>query len=138
MAKRLKSAARTRDEPARRRGAATRKSADAGNGQPAAQESPAPPVGMATQIFGAQRKLWDAGLSALSRGSKVGGSMGGAVITESLQGGLKKLEEVFDQRVLNALAHAGMPTPAELCKLLERVEILSAEVSRLKRKQTKG
>jgi hypothetical protein len=108
-----------------------------GNKGPARQNSAAS-VGVAEQLLGAQRKLWNAGMSALSRGSKAGGSMGTAVITESLQGGLKKLEEVFDQRVLNSLAHAGMPSAAELCKLMERVEILSAEVSRLKRRRPKA
>ena len=92
---------------------------------------------VASQFLGAQRKLLSAGLSAISRGSKSVAPMGTTAIAESLQGGLKKLEEVFDHRVLNSLASAGMPSPAELCKLIERVEALAADVERLKRKQGK-
>jgi hypothetical protein len=94
--------------------------------KPARRKSAEPSVnrakGMATQLLGAQRKIWN--------------SMGPTVIAESLQGGLKKLEEVFDQRVLNALSNAGMPSPAEICRLIERVETLTAEVERLKRKRS--
>lgn len=92
---------------------------------------------VASQFLGAQRKLLSAGISAISRGSKSMAPMGTSAIAESLQGGLKRLEEVFDHRVLNSLASAGMPTPAELCKLIERVEALAAEVERLKRRQGK-
>jgi hypothetical protein len=92
-------------------------------------------TGVAAQILGAQRKLWKAGVDAFS-GSKVGGST--ASIAESLQGGLRKLEDVFDQRVLSSLSHAGMPSPAEIRELMERVELLSAEVRRLSGRRSKG
>jgi hypothetical protein len=101
------------------------------------QESTVASPGIAKQILGVQRNLWNAGLSALSRGAKAGSSIGGTVITDSLHGGLKKLEDVFDERVMNSLTRAGMPSPAELSKLLERVEALSAEISRLKRRRSK-
>jgi hypothetical protein len=93
--------------------------------------------GVTAQIFGAQRKLWSAGVTALSRSGKIAGPMGGTAIAESLQGGLKKLEEVFDQRVLSSLAHAGMPSPNEIRQLMERVESLAAEVDRLSRRRSK-
>jgi Poly(hydroxyalcanoate) granule associated protein (phasin) len=96
----------------------------------------APQTGMAAQLLGAQRKLWQAGVDAFSRGSKVGGGAGS--ITESLQGGLRKLEDVFDQRVLSSLSHAGMPSPAEIRKLMERVQMLEAQVRRSSRRRSKG
>jgi hypothetical protein len=89
---------------------------------------------MAAQVLDAPRSVWDAGVSMLSRGSKMVASPGTGAFTESLQGGLKKLEEVFDQRVLDSLSRASMPTPSELRKLSERVESLEKLVSRLKRR----
>ncbi|MET0985295.1 MAG: phasin family protein [Steroidobacteraceae bacterium] len=88
---------------------------------------------MTSQIMDAQRKLWEVGASALARGSKLGGPISPGALAESLQGGMKKLEEVFDQRVLNSLSHAGMPSPQELRELMERVDSLSAKVERLSR-----
>jgi hypothetical protein len=80
--------------------------------------------------------LWQVGLAALSRGSKLAASAGGATrISESLQGGLKKLEEVFDQRVLDSLARAAMPTPEEIRQLIDRVAELDARLSRLTRRR---
>jgi hypothetical protein len=94
--------------------------------------------GVAAQMFDAPRSVWDAGLSVLSRGSKMVTSPGGAgTITESLQGGLRKLEEVFDQRVLDSLTRASMPTPGELRLLRERVASLEKTVARLKRRSGK-
>jgi hypothetical protein len=89
---------------------------------------------MAAQVLDAPRSVWDAGVSMLSRGSKMVASPGAGAFTESLQGGLKKLEEVFDQRVLDSLSRASMPTPGELRKLHERVEALEKLVNRLKRR----
>jgi hypothetical protein len=86
---------------------------------------------MAAQLMGAQRRLWKAGVDALARGRKAGAALNPSSFTESLQGGLKRLEDVFDQRVLTSLAHAGMPSPVEIRQLMERVESLSAQVSRL-------
>jgi hypothetical protein len=85
-------------------------------------------------MFDAPRSMWDAGLSVISRGSKLVTSPGGAAISESLQGGLKKLEEVFDQRVLDSLKRASVPTAKQLHELLERVAALEKTVSRLTRR----
>jgi hypothetical protein len=74
-----------------------------------------------------------------SRGSKLVASQGGAgAIAESLQGGLKKLEEVFDQRVLDSLTRASVPTPKELRELVERVASLEKTVARLSRRGGKS
>src|SRR5271168_243469 len=94
--------------------------------------------GVAAQMFDAPRHMWDAGLSVLSRGSKLMTSPAGAgAITESLQGGLRKLEEVFDQRVLDSLARASMPTAQQLHELLGRVAALEKNIARLKRRSGK-
>jgi hypothetical protein len=86
-----------------------------------------------------QRNLWKAGLSALSRGSQFAASSSGATkITASLQGRLKKLEEVFDQRVLDSLARASMPSPREMRELLKRVADLEVQVRRLRSRRGKN
>ena len=117
--------------PGRRAG----KNAGTGPRKKAAAASPRPRKGVAAQMFDAPRSMWDAGLSVLSRGSKLVTSPGGAgAITESLQGGLKKLEEVFDQRVLDSLSRASMPTAKQIHELLDRVQALEKTVSRLNRR----
>jgi hypothetical protein len=116
------------------------KSAGGKNAKAAPRKAAAPATartrrGMAAQVFDAPRSVWDAGLSVLSRGSKMVTSPGGAgTITESLQGGLRKLEEVFDQRVLDSLSRASMPTPKELRLLQARVASLEKAVARLNRR----
>jgi len=106
----------------------------------AAGVSAAPPRrGVAAQMFDAPRSMWDAGLSVLSRGSKlVASPVAAGAITESLQGGLRKLEEVFDQRVLDSLARASMPTAKQLHELLGRVDALEKKISRLNRRGGKN
>lgn len=94
--------------------------------------------GVAAEMLDVQRNLWKAGLSALSRGSQLAASSSGATkITASLQGRLKKLEEVFDQRVLDSLARASMPSPREMRELLERVADLEVQVRRLRSRRGK-
>ena len=132
MRKKSKSARPLRRDPESTRAADSRRRSPAGN-----HDSASSAGGVAAQILGAQRKLWNAGVTALSRGTKAASPMGTAAIAESFHGGLKKLEEVFDQRVLASLANAGMPSPRELCELVERVEHLSAEVRRLSRARPK-
>ena len=51
--------------------------------------------------------------------------------------GLRKLEDVFDQRVASALERMGIPTARELARLRDRVEQLSQQVNELKSKQRK-
>ena len=51
--------------------------------------------------------------------------------------GLRKLEDVFDQRVASALARIGIPTAKELARLREQVEQLSKQVDELKSRQRK-
>lgn len=95
------------------------------------------PDGVAAHLMDAQRKLWQTGASAITRGAKLSESIRPAAFAESLQGGIRKLEEVFDQRVLNALSNAGMPSPEEIRALQQQVASLSAEVKRLNRKRSK-
>ena len=52
-------------------------------------------------------------------------------ITKSLQVGLKKLEDVFDQRVLDSLTRNSMPAPGEIRALIERVAELEVLVSHM-------
>ena len=51
--------------------------------------------------------------------------------------GLRKLEDVFDQRVASALERMGIPTARELARLREQVETLSRSVGELKSRQKK-
>jgi hypothetical protein len=88
---------------------------------------------VAAQILGARKKIWNAGVNAFSRSGGLSMPMPRTAI-ESFQGGIKKLEEVFDQRVLSSLARAGMPSPGEIAKLKEQVAQLQAELERLRRK----
>jgi hypothetical protein len=101
----------------------------------AADSEPRARRGVAAQMFDASTSVWDAGRSVLSRGTKLVASQGRAgAIAESLQGGLKKLEEVFDQRVLDSLTRASLPSPKELRELMERVASLEKTVARLNRR----
>ena len=74
------------------------------------------------------RNLWKAGVEALSGGGLTGYPQA------ALQGGLKKLESVFDQRVLDALQRASMPSPEAIRDLEERVAALETLVRRLERR----
>jgi hypothetical protein len=90
-------------------------------------------AGVAAGMLDVQRNLWKTGLSVLSRGSQLAAASSGATkLTESLQGGLKKLEDVFDQRVRDALRRAGMPSPREMRELQERI----AELERMLHNRT--
>ena len=51
--------------------------------------------------------------------------------------GLRKLEDVFDQRVASALERMGIPTAKELAKLRDQVEVLTKRVADLKSRQKK-
>ena len=51
--------------------------------------------------------------------------------------GLRKLEDVFDQRVASALARIGIPTAKELARLKKQVEQLSRQIDELKSRQRK-
>ena len=74
----------------------------------------------------------------LSRGSKLAMSpRRTGMITESLQGGLRKFEAVFDQRVLDSLARASMPPPGEMRDLMNRVAALESAVQKMARARGK-
>lgn len=93
---------------------------------------------VAGQMLDAQRTMWKTGVSVWSRGSKLTMAPEAAeTITKTLQLGLKKLEDVFDQRVLDSLVRNSMPTPSELRALLNRVATLEALVSQMAQRRGK-
>ena len=85
--------------------------------------------GLTDSVLNAPQTLWKTGLSVLSRGGKLAAApVRRRVISESVQDGLRKLEGVFDQRVLDSLARASMPAPQELRDLIDRVAALELAV----------
>jgi Poly(hydroxyalcanoate) granule associated protein (phasin) len=52
-------------------------------------------------------------------------------MTDSWQKGLRKLEEVFDERVASALARLGIPSAGALARLERKVDRLALEIQRL-------
>ena len=87
---------------------------------------------------GAGKKFLQSSLGAISRSrddATEAVAEGLGRFAESI--GLRKLEDVFDQRVASALARMGIPTAKELARLQEQVERLSGEVDALKSRQRK-
>lgn len=82
------------------------------------------------RFFDLQRKVLRAGTAAAR--SAVDNP------AESLQGGLRKLEQVFDERVAAALARMGMPSPEKLREVCATVEALSAAPAGKTRKPRKN
>jgi hypothetical protein len=79
-----------------------------------------------SRLFDLQRKVLRAG-SAAAR-TAVDNPASKLVkdgVTESLQGGLRKLEQVFDQRVASALDRMGMPSPEALRDMCAKVDALT-------------
>ena len=89
---------------------------------------------MARRLIDAQRGLWQAGVSRLQRAGESAFPGGSDGISNAVQGGIKKLEDVFDQRVIAALLRAGMPTVEELQRLGLRVEKLSEQLTDLSKR----
>lgn len=52
-------------------------------------------------------------------------------ISNAVQGGIKKLEDVFDQRVIAALERSGLPTVKEFRRLSRRVDQLTLQLRAL-------
>jgi hypothetical protein len=52
-------------------------------------------------------------------------------MTDSWQKGLRKLEEVFDERVASALARLGIPSAGALARLERKVDRLALEIQQL-------
>ena len=76
-------------------------------------ESTGGPFGASiSRLFDLQRKVLRAG-SAAARNAvdNPASKLVKDGVTESLQGGLRKLEQVFDERVASALDRMGMPSP---------------------------
>jgi hypothetical protein len=106
---------------------------------PATQDlKPKSKRGLAGQMLDVQRTMWKTGVSVLTRGSKLTlAPVAADKITKSLQVGMKKLEDVFDQRVLDSLTRNSMPTPSEIRALLDRVAKLEVLVSRMAQRRGK-
>jgi hypothetical protein len=80
-----------------------------------------------SKLFDLQRKVLRAGTAAAR--SAVDNPASQRVkdgVAESLQGGLRKLEQVFDERVAAALDRMGMPSAETLRDLCAKVEALTA------------
>jgi hypothetical protein len=80
-----------------------------------------------SKLFDLQRKVLRAGTAAAR--SAVDNPASQRVkdgVAESLQGGLRKLEQVFDERVAAALDRIGMPSAETLRDLCAKVEALTA------------
>src|SRR3984957_18801792 len=80
-----------------------------------------------SKLFDLQRKMLRAGTAAAR--SAVDNPASQRVkdgVAESVQGGLRKLEQVFDERGASALDRMGMPSPEALRDLCAKVEALTA------------
>jgi Poly(hydroxyalcanoate) granule associated protein (phasin) len=80
-----------------------------------------------SKLFDLQRKVLRAGTAAAR--SAVDNPASQRVkdgVAESLQGGLRKLEQVFDERVAAALDRMGMPSAEKLRDLCAKVDALTA------------
>jgi poly(hydroxyalkanoate) granule-associated protein len=62
---------------------------------------------------------------------------GAGLLGDSLQSGLRKLEEVFDERVASALGRLGIPSAKAVERLEERVEELATQLRHLRRSKTR-
>ena len=54
-------------------------------------------------------------------------AVGSNAVTDSWQRGLRKLEEVFDERVASALERLGIPSAAALSRLERKIDQLAVE-----------
>ena len=79
-----------------------------------------------SRLFDLQRKVLRAG-SAAARNAvdNPASKLVKDGVTESLQGGLRKLEQVFDERVASALDRMGMPSPEALRDMCAKVDALT-------------
>jgi hypothetical protein len=59
-------------------------------------------------------------------------------MTDSWQKGLRKLEEVFDERVASALARLGIPSASALARLERKVDRLALEIQQLGARRRKS
>jgi Poly(hydroxyalcanoate) granule associated protein (phasin) len=121
----------TRRAPAKRARRKSKRKPDPGDTVETSETSESSEGLSAAQLLEAPRNLWKAGVEALAGQAGLAGYPQAA-----LQGGLKKLESVFDQRVLDALERASMPTPEALRQLQDRVAVLEKLVRRLERRKT--
>jgi hypothetical protein len=75
---------------------------------------------------------------ARTRVSSVFPEFGGPnLLSDSLQSGLKKLEDVFDERVASALHRLGIPSAKTVERLERQMEELVAQVQSLRHARSK-
>ena len=55
-------------------------------------------------------------------------AVGSNAVTDSWQRGLRRLEEVFDERVASALERLGIPSAAALARLERKIDLLALEL----------
>jgi hypothetical protein len=125
------SAAAKRRRPRR---AADSRSNEASGSSTEIPQAPRTAMGTLTEpfskMFNFQRKLLRAGAGvALSAVDNPASQLVKNSVTESLQGGVKKLEEVFDERVAAALERMGMPSAELLHALIAKVAALTEATS---------
>jgi hypothetical protein len=103
-------------KPRRAAGAAAAKpSRSAAEPDKAGFEFPTGAFASLGKVFDLQRKVLRAGgAAARSAARHPASKLVTDGVTESVQGGLRKLEQVFDERVAAALARMGMPSPEAL------------------------
>jgi hypothetical protein len=128
MVKKTSRVSLSRRTPARRRTGTRARSARESRGDAARSTDPT----VTAQLFDTPRNLWKAGVEVLSAGTRL------SPYPTALRGGLRKLEEVFDQRVMDALGRASMPPPELLRQLADRVAALEAQVRRLSGRRRRG
>jgi hypothetical protein len=92
------------------------------------------------KVFDLQRKVLRAGGAAARSAARHPASrLVKDGVAESMQGGLRKLEKVFDERVAAALARMGMPSPEALREACAVLAARGAKAPRGKRaKSSKG
>ena len=76
--------------------------------------------------------------AARARGGGIFPDLGNPhLLSDSLQSGLKKLEDVFDERVATALHRLGIPSAKTVERLERRMEELAAQMQALQRARSK-
>jgi hypothetical protein len=122
--KTARGARRAANKPANKQARSTRARTAAPE---ADDESTGGPFGASiSRLFDLQRKVLRAG-SAAARNAvdNPASKLVKDGVTESLQGGLRKLEQVFDERVASALDRMGMPSPEALRDMCAKVDALT-------------
>ena len=122
--KTARGARRAANKPANKQARSTRARTAAPE---ADDESTGGPFGASiSRLFDLQRKVLRAGsVAARNAVDNPASKLVKDGVTGSLQGGLRKLEQVFDERVASALDRMGMPSPEALRDMCAKVDALT-------------